>query len=159
MIATDSVGHSSRSKLVINIADINDEAPEWVSGTNATAEVHVKENWFSVGGKPAPIYRLAVSDADVDGTKHIRFHAIDKESSRLFLVSPSGGVYLRAPLDAERNRTHELKIQAFDGLNESREPFKLTVIVDDINDNNPICQEVCVALAISNGMFNGSGFQ
>lgn len=133
---TDSAGHSSTADLIIDLLDSNDNPPEWKGG-NAAA-INITENELPYG----PIFTLQVADKDSSSDiSLLKFYQVE-QTSHQFTVSPSGRVYLRARLDAESADHHLILVKAYDGLHESVEPFKLTVFVNDVNDNPPICHAV-----------------
>lgn len=142
------MGHSTRNTLTINLLDVNDSPPEWLNTTHTDyAEVHIVENSLPTKA----IFQLAVVDRDqAKDPSLLRFYAVDGDddedsvgSQHFFAVSSSGSVFLRRTLDAEKSEGYMLRFMATDGLLSTQSPFILKVIVDDVDDNSPVCQMVC----------------
>ncbi|RUS89530.1 hypothetical protein EGW08_002718 [Elysia chlorotica] len=119
--------------VVVNILDINDNYPELI-----TKELRVAEG----GGRLKLVGRLRAVDKDSGRNSHLVFSlhpSVDPLVSQMFRVDNDGKVVALQELDRETTEKYDLKIEVRD----SGEPPKIhlatvTVIVEDINDNEPV---------------------
>uniref|UniRef100_A0A8C4Q9C9 Cadherin domain-containing protein n=1 Tax=Eptatretus burgeri TaxID=7764 RepID=A0A8C4Q9C9_EPTBU len=126
---------SSSCKIVISVADINDNVP--------TFEQTVYKANSSEGTKPgSTLIRVTATDEDdgVNGIVKYTFASLTElHERRMFAIHPqTGELTLRTPLDYEKKTSHELYIEASDGgLGGVPAYCKVTITVEDENDNTP----------------------
>ncbi|KAL1123291.1 hypothetical protein AAG570_002377 [Ranatra chinensis] len=147
--ARDDLGYGLRNTvpLVLNIEDLNDNAPQFLQSHYETQLLENDLNFVS------PLF-VEARDSDLNGTKNseVRYSIIDWESSgRNFSVDPrTGELRPSGPIDFEtlvRRNTRNLmasipiriQVKAEDG---GRPPLssvmKVTIHVQDVNDNGPV---------------------
>ncbi|EHB08100.1 Protocadherin beta-7 [Heterocephalus glaber] len=123
---------SGTTLVRILVADINDNAPEFVQ---SSYKVKVPEN------TPVGSLVIAVSARDLDTGSNGEivysfFYATERILKTFQINSTSGNLHLKAELNYETTEIYSLTIQAKDGGGLSG---KCTVVVEitDINDNSP----------------------
>lgn len=133
-------------ELNICVADYNDHAPVFVSPTTNTT-IRVPEN-ATVG---TSLLQIVARDDDVGPNAAIRYRlkADPLGNNRLFTIEPDTGILrLKVPLDREKQKLHEISIEAYDqGM-----PTPLSSILDliiyvrNVNDYEPqfIVEEILV---------------
>ncbi|XP_022221011.2 cadherin-23 [Drosophila obscura] len=134
------------STLDICVSDFNDHAPVFVRPLHNTT-VRVPEN-ATVGSL---ILQAYASDADMGQNALVRYRLKPDPlgSYKMFEVNAdTGELHLRQPLNRERQKIHELRIEAYDqGLPTSLSTdLDLTVYVRNVNDYEPqfIVNEIAV---------------
>ncbi|KAL3277671.1 hypothetical protein HHI36_013017 [Cryptolaemus montrouzieri] len=142
--ARDNLGSGNRNtvQLIINIEDVNDNAPMF---TYNKYEARLLENKATF---EVPI-KIEARDADLNGTKNSEIeYSIFGELYENFTINPQTGVIEpRAPLDfelldgssKENIRTLLMTIRAKDlGVPSLFTDVSLVIYVQDVNDNAPI---------------------
>ncbi|KAG9510290.1 Neural-cadherin [Fragariocoptes setiger] len=128
-----SPDHSDTAKVFIRLRDINDNRPIFV---NQLIDVAVKEDspintWLA---------NFTATDPDQGGLSKVTY-AIDRSSNKRkqFRIHPEkGSVFIQRELDREHMSRHFVKILAKDdGFPSKTATATLTVIVEDVNDNEP----------------------
>ncbi|SPP80357.1 cadherin-23 [Drosophila guanche] len=134
------------SRLDICVSDFNDHAPVFVRPLHNTT-VRVPEN-ATVGSLLLQAY---ASDADMGQNALVRYRLKPDPlgSYKMFdLNADTGELFLRQPLNRERQKIHELRIEAYDqGLPTSLSTdLDLSVYVRNVNDYEPqfIVNEISV---------------
>ncbi|BFF92829.1 cadherin-23 [Drosophila madeirensis] len=125
------------STLDICVSDFNDHAPVFVRPLHNTT-VRVPEN-ATVGSLLLQAY---ASDADMGQNALVRYRLKPDPlgSYKMFeLNADTGELFLRQPLNRERQKIHELRIEAYDqGLPTSLSTdLDLSVYVRNVNDYEP----------------------
>ncbi|KAM9833998.1 protocadherin-12 isoform X1 [Syngnathus typhle] len=126
---------SGSTLIRVNILDSNDNSPTF---EESAPIVEIPEDTE----RGTTIIHLKATDPD-QGTNGEVEYSLSKHShpdvQRLFFVDPhSGAVSIRAPLDYEAQRSHEVVVQARDlGPNSVPSHCKLHVKLVDVNDNAP----------------------
>ncbi|KAM9740618.1 protocadherin beta-11-like [Menidia menidia] len=133
-IAVDG-GNPQRSGTVnihINVLDVNDNAPVF---NQSVYKSTVVEN--AING--TPIVRVNATDADSGINGYISYsisNARSNVANLLTIDQSSGLLYVSGPIDFEKDKKYELRIDAKDqgGLTDSS---KVIIEVTDVNDNAP----------------------
>ncbi|KFV01443.1 Protocadherin gamma-A9, partial [Tauraco erythrolophus] len=137
-------GEPSRTgtaRIRVLVLDANDNAPVF---SQAEYAVRVEED-VPVG---STLVSGSATDADEGLNGHVKysFHKISDRSSEMFhLDSETGEISLKDSLDFEKISSHELEVQAHDGAG-LFDTAKVTIMVTDVNDNEP---ELTVSSALS----------
>ncbi|CAD6220367.1 GSCOCG00005022001-RA-CDS [Cotesia congregata] len=121
------------AKLVVEISDVNDNAPIFTQ-TQYSATV------LEGNAKGTFVVKLSASDADQDINGKILYHIVDGNPDNAFTISPpySGIVRTNIVLDREIREKYRLTIIATDqGNPQLTGTAALSVRVIDINDNQP----------------------
>ncbi|XP_037731996.1 cadherin-23 [Drosophila subpulchrella] len=125
------------STLDICVSDFNDHAPVFVRPLHNTT-VRIPEN-ATVG---TLILQAYASDADMGQNALVRYRLKPDPlgSYKMFDVNAnSGELFLREPLNREKQKIHEIRIEAYDqGLPTSlSSDLDLTIYVRNVNDYEP----------------------
>ena len=127
---------SSTAIIMVNVADVNDHAPYFVSKNI----VHVREDH----GLEKPFTSILAKDEDSGVNGEIVYELQGHFAKTFFQIDQnSGEVKLRKMLDRETLKTGHINItvEAKDrGQHPKRNQQCITIIVDDINDNIPAFQ-------------------
>ena len=151
--------------IMLTLIDINDHVPTFV---NTSYLFIVDEDFTPVGDDntgerdPRVIGSVVAEDADdpeVDGNGVVKYEIVGGNAAALFVVnSTSGTISAVQPLDREASAEHNLQIAAYD-CNPAY-PLNSTVIVkivlQDINDNEPIFALSFVNVSISEAAIIGT---
>ncbi|XP_046394946.1 protocadherin-like wing polarity protein stan isoform X2 [Ischnura elegans] len=129
-----SPSRSNTTQLTISVADVNDNAPRFYSHLfQATIPEDV-----AVG---SAVLRLQAYDADEGTNGAIQYSILNGSAGAMPLsVDPKSGlISTTAPLDREERSQYQFQVVARDG---GEPPMSATasvmVIVEDVNDNDPI---------------------
>ncbi|CAH0559984.1 unnamed protein product [Brassicogethes aeneus] len=136
-------GHT---QVNIEIEDINDNAPEFESGT---VRISVPEN-VDIN---VPLYAAHAKDKD-SGSNGIVRYRIANNNEKLFEIDPKlGHLSLLRNLDYETKQRHSLVITATD-MGHPALSSNLTVIVEvqDVNDNPPVFERSEYSLQVSESL-------
>ncbi|NWS22799.1 CAD17 protein, partial [Pachyramphus minor] len=109
----------------------------------APPTIHIRENSTEV--HPVNITQVQSNERDVI------YDIFEKEKlPRLpFSISQSGVVYVTEPLDREEKDTYTFFVVAKDKQGELVDkPLQIHVIVEDINDNPPVCQQALTVIEV-----------
>ena len=121
-------GTSSTKTFVINVTDVNDNAPNVTSNSfNANEDI---ADTTAIG---------TVAFTDVDTTNGTTSYAITSDPDNLFEINASTGeISLQSgkSLDYENKTSHTIQVTVNDGTNTSAAKT-ITINVDDVNDNTP----------------------
>ena len=135
----DSEGHESTAPLQIEVIDINDNAPRFLR-TPADLQVNIPENLDIFPNSDSLIQRVEAVDDDEGNNAQITY-ILSGGRGNFDIVPTSGQVRLIAPLDRDTIAgRYALNVTATDGTLASWLVFN--VIIDNINDNNPVFLEV-----------------
>uniref|UniRef100_A0AC34RJJ9 Cadherin domain-containing protein n=1 Tax=Panagrolaimus sp. JU765 TaxID=591449 RepID=A0AC34RJJ9_9BILA len=124
IMATGKFVKSAETIVEIHVLDTNDNVPSLPLLPDKT----LLEN--------LPVGTLigSVVANDVDEMNNIEY-SLDPVNDYFYISKLNGGIYLKKPLDFEKEKRIFVGIQAFDGTNIVKTNF--TVIVEDVNDNVP----------------------
>ncbi|NXC80415.1 CAD17 protein, partial [Cercotrichas coryphoeus] len=117
----------------------------------APPTIHIKENSTQV--HPVNITKVQSNEPDVI------YDLFEKEKlPRLpFSVSKDGTIYVTEPLDREEKDTYTFFVVSKDSTGELVEkPLQIQVIVEDINDNPPVCQQDLTVIEVQENEKAGS---
>lgn len=133
-------------ELNICVADYNDHAPVFLSPTTNTT-IRVPEN-ATVG---TSLLQIVATDDDVGPNAAVRYRlkADPLGNYRMFEIEPDTGILrLKVPLDRERQKLHEIRIEAYDqGIpTPLSSDLDLIIYVRNVNDYEPqfIIEEISV---------------
>lgn len=127
----------------IVIDDVNDNAPEFDSGT---VRISVPEN-VELG---SPLYEAHARDRDSGENSIVRYRLASSSASGLFAIDPRlGHLTLLRHLDYEDSQRHNLVIQASDtGTPSLTSNLTVLVEVQDVNDNTPVFERPEYAVSV-----------
>lgn len=133
-------------ELSVCVTDYNDHAPVFISPTTNTT-IRVPEN-ATVG---THILQIVARDDDVGPNAAIRYRLKPDPlgNHRLFAIEPDTGILrLKLPLDREKQKLHEIRIEAYDqGIpTPLSSDLDLIVYVRNVNDYEPqfVVEEIAV---------------
>lgn len=134
MAEHEVTGDAFNIQAIFNITDVNDNAPEFPFSSVSTT---VSEDFPT----SAVFYTSLAKDHDNGGDNgKISYRILDgPDASHFSIDQASGEIRLSSPLDYEKKPEHQIIIEAEDsGLPRLRSTMKLTIFVQDINDNAPV---------------------
>ncbi|NXA76575.1 CAD17 protein, partial [Thryothorus ludovicianus] len=117
----------------------------------APSTIHIKENSTQV--HPLNITKVQSNEPGVI------YDIFEKEKlPRLpFSISENGDIYVTEPLDREEKDTYTFFVVSKDNMGELVDkPLQIHVIVDDINDNPPVCQKELTVIEVQENEIGGS---
>ncbi|NXA58292.1 CAD17 protein, partial [Mohoua ochrocephala] len=117
----------------------------------APSTIHIKEN--STQAHPVNISKVQSNEPDVI------YDIFEKEKlPRLpFSVSKNGDIYVTEPLDREEKDTYTFFMVSKDNKGELVDkPLQIHIIVEDINDNPPVCQQDLTIIEVQENEMGGS---
>ena len=123
---------SSTALVNVTVTDVNELPPEF---DNITSPVMVPED------TPVNETVLVLSADDPDGNSTVEFFIVEDNSSDSFILQiDTGDLILAKSLDRESNDTFQLVIAAVDTgiLPRLTATAQLTIVVADVNDNDPM---------------------
>lgn len=129
----DSGGLSATSNLMIEVIDINDNAPRFLR-TVAELNINIPENLDIFPHMDSSIRRAEAVDDDEGENARITYR-LSGGRGDFDITQTTGVVRLIEELDIIAIPRYTLNVTATDGLHTTWRAF--TVIVDNINDNNP----------------------
>ncbi|XP_072290362.1 protocadherin beta-16-like [Eucyclogobius newberryi] len=116
----------------ITVLDANDNAPVF---TQSIYKASIKENAV----KGTLITQVSASDADKGSNGEVSYVIGNsmRGSSKLFQITHEGNIVLNGPIDYEKAKIYEIRVEATDrgGLSDST---KVIIEINDINDNSPV---------------------
>ncbi|NWV50557.1 CAD17 protein, partial [Daphoenositta chrysoptera] len=113
--------------------------------------IHIREN--STQAHPVNISKVQSNEPDVI------YDLFEKEKlPRLpFSISKNGDIYVTEPLDREEKDTYMFFVVSKDSKGELVDkPLQIHVIVEDINDNPPVCQQDLTIIEVQENEMGGS---
>ena len=133
---------SSRAQLVINLSDVNDNAPQFETDT---LEIGVVES-TSPG---TVIQRIEASDMDSENNGRLTYSFTSESDPGIFsLESTSGDLRLLQKLKFS-GKIYELEVQATDhGPVQLSSSQNLRITVIDVNDNAPVFDDGIVSVNV-----------
>ncbi|NXM71825.1 CAD17 protein, partial [Serilophus lunatus] len=117
----------------------------------APPTIYIQENSTQV--HPVNISQVRSNEPDVI------YGIFEKENlPRLpFSISQDGVIYVTEPLDREEKDTYTFFVTTKDNTGELVDkPLKIHVIVEDINDNPPVCQQALTVIEVQENESGGS---
>ncbi|XP_019963162.2 desmocollin 2-like protein isoform X1 [Paralichthys olivaceus] len=120
--------------IEIHVDDVNDNAPEFISGLKYTVLEQSKAG--------TEVGKVNASDRDKENTLHVKIRYTLKTRLDLFAIDPATGVITTVTntLDREVKDKHEVIVEIKDMFGADNGLFKTgtaTITVGDINDNPP----------------------
>ncbi|KAI4888420.1 hypothetical protein NFI96_021809 [Prochilodus magdalenae] len=139
-------GLSATAKINITVLDVNDNNPQFVKLTNP---LEIPEN------HKGEVDHIQVSDADIGPNGVVTLSTYSYQ--QIFTITKEGKLMVTGDLDREKQDTYELIIEARDAGEPSANNFTtVTVIVKDINDNDPVfSQELYSARVLAKDVKKG----
>ncbi|GMT19019.1 hypothetical protein PFISCL1PPCAC_10316 [Pristionchus fissidentatus] len=146
---------SAERQYAVRVRDVNDRAPVF---DKPWYRIQVPEN------TPVGTVMLSVSATDEDGGENGRvryelagWNTVAADGSLITVDEKSGEITLNGALDREEAESHRFTIISFDGGSPSRVSFaNLTILVDDVNDNQPRCAHQVMRVSISEDWPDGA---
>ncbi|NWI75284.1 CAD17 protein, partial [Dryoscopus gambensis] len=117
----------------------------------APPTIHIREN--STQAHPVNISKVQSNEPDVI------YDIFEKEKlPRLpFSISKNGDIYVTEPLDREERDTYTFFVVSKDNKGELVDkPLQIHIIVEDINDNPPVCQQDLTIIEVQENEMGGS---
>ncbi|NXY04810.1 CAD17 protein, partial [Pteruthius melanotis] len=117
----------------------------------APPTIHIKEN--STEAHPVNISKVQSNEPDVI------YDIFEKEKlPRLpFSISKNGDIYVTEPLDREEKDTYTFFVVSKDNKGELVDkPLQIHIIVEDINDNPPVCQQDLTVIEVQENEMGGN---
>nr|XP_033813487.1 cadherin-related family member 3 isoform X2 [Geotrypetes seraphini] len=151
----DPQGLSVKGALVVQIVNINDEPPKFIGP---------KYLLFHIDEETRPgtvIANVTAVDPDDDGTKSTLLYSFNTPTMFFEINQFTGVVQVLRIIDRENEpfRQHPevtLEIVVQDGINfDPSERFELKIIIDDINDNPPVCKAYALSVAVPENEVKG----
>ena len=122
---------SSTATVTVDIGDINDNIPDFISGNIS----HVSEH-ASTGDV---VTTVLVVDLDAGSNSEVSFSLANIGLVPFTIGSSDGVLRVAGMLDREIQEEYVIKLVATDmGVPAKRAEFEMTVIVDDYNDHAPV---------------------
>ncbi|XP_046581094.1 protocadherin Fat 4-like [Haliotis rubra] len=151
--ATDQNGvgpNTGNGTLNINVVDLNDNAPA-ITGTYTTT---LPEN-TAVG---TIIYTITATDADVGRNGEISFAITAGDPTNDFTIeSKSGILQLSKALNREVTPSYTLTVTVTDnGISPLNNAVTVSLTISDVNDNDPVFQNLPYAFSIAENVPAGS---
>ena len=150
--AENSNGQIYFIQAIINISDVNDNAPEFPHSSMSTV---IPEDFPSSG----VFFTSLATDADEGPNGKIQYKILPGLDSRMFSIDAlSGEIRLVASgLDYEAKNHHQITIEAEDaGQPVLKSTMKLDIHVQDVNDNAPIFDKSEYNVALSESHLQGT---
>ena len=120
------------SQIIVDITDVNDNAPEFAV---PLVVLSVPED-FPSGENARVLYVCTDADSDLNGKLTYKLR---NEDSRFSIDPVTAEIRLMSSLDYELETQHEIVIEAEDsGQPRLKSSMKLTLLVHDVNDNEPV---------------------
>ncbi len=129
----DPVGQTDNASLEIEVIDVNDNAPEFTV-TVEELNINIPENLEIFPHPDSFIRAVPAEDDDIGENARITYR-LSGGRGNFDITQTTGIVRLIEPLDILAIPRYTLNVTATDGLHTRWIVF--TVIVDNINDNNP----------------------
>ena len=139
--------HSTTVHVEVNIEDINDHPPVFVSSESEGHSIVVEEN-ILVGKE---IGRLLAIDDDFGINGEVEYKIIGGDGVAAFELDPiSGALKTLKPIDREEKDKYELEVMAEDKGNPKLNTTAIVqVFVKDVNDNPPVFEHQVYNLTLS----------
>ncbi|XP_071951339.1 protocadherin Fat 4-like [Antedon mediterranea] len=135
IIATDAgeLPLQDQTSVIVNIVDINDNAPVF---SLSTYEVSISES----EPNGTSVVRISASDADYADNSYLTYTIISGNDQKIFSINHvSGQIILNGGLDRETTEDYTLAVEAHDAASPSKSASaKVIISVLDGNDNSPI---------------------
>ncbi|MBN3310636.1 FAT4 protein, partial [Amia calva] len=134
ILAKDGAGLVSQAKVIIEIADVNDNTPVILLKSFSNP---IPEN--AVPGTEV-VLRVSATDEDdgANGDVTYEFSRISDKAANLFAIDhKTGEIKVTGPVDFEEASFYDIRIEAKDGSGLAS-PTKVIIEVMDINDNTPV---------------------
>ena len=126
---------SDTTIVTVTVTDHNDQPPVF-SRTMYQAQVY----------EDAPVDTIVVTVTTTDGDEPdnavVTYYITSGDPLGQFAITDSGELKVHKPLDREVQGAYELTISATDGAFVTKTTIKVTI--QDVNDNSPICEKVCL---------------
>ncbi|XP_068632323.1 cadherin-23 [Battus philenor] len=153
-------GNRNTAQLVINIEDVNDNAPMFL------ANKYEARLWENEKNFENPLV-LEARDADLNGTKnsHIEYSIVGGDYKNNFTIDPNLGIitpvsgmdFEQIPGDNSNIRSVHLIVKARDfGVPPLSSTVPVTIYVQDVNDHAPMFQQMIYKRSIPEDMPGGT---
>ncbi|XP_047735556.1 fat-like cadherin-related tumor suppressor homolog, partial [Hyalella azteca] len=126
VVATDGGGLSSQAYIMVQVADVNDCAPQFFDSEYLTVKV----------SEDAPVGSLVILMYAYDSDSSNLRYFIDEGSTTFSIDENSGAIRVAEPLDYELRLSYNISIRATDdGFQPLSTRTSLTIEVLDVNEN------------------------
>jgi hypothetical protein len=152
--------HTSRAHVRIEIADVNNNKPEFVDCTDYSRQARIEEGQYKAADAPI-IIRVHATDDDAGQNGQVQYSVYysRSEQRKPFVIDPNTGDLRPSPyfvFDREQKAFEEVTIKATDKGDHPLIGFcQFTVQVMDVNDNTPqfdrLLYETTIARSIQIG--------
>ena len=123
------------SQVIVDVTDVNDNAPEFAV---PLVVLSVPEN-FPSGANAKVLYVCTAADADSDSNGKVSYRLRTSDDPRFSIDPVTAEIRLMKSLDYETETQHEVVVEAEDsGQPRLKSSMKLTLLVHDVNDNEPV---------------------
>ncbi|NWR87432.1 CAD17 protein, partial [Furnarius figulus] len=142
MAGTSTNAFTSTADVIVTVKESLWKAPP---------TIHIQENSTNI--HPVNISRVQSNDPDVI------YDLFEKEKLPRFpfSISQDGVIYVTEPLDREEKDTYTFYAVTKDNHGELVDkPLEIHVIVEDINDNPPVCQQALTVIEVQENEGGGS---
>ncbi|KAE9550699.1 hypothetical protein FO519_006082, partial [Halicephalobus sp. NKZ332] len=139
--------HSTTVHVEVNIEDINDHAPVFVSSDGEGHSIVVEEN-VPVGKE---VGRLLAVDDDFGTNGEVEYKIVGGNGLSVFELDPlTGALKTLKPIDREEKDKYELEVVAEDkGSPKLNTTALVNIFIKDINDNPPVFEHEVYNLTLS----------
>ena len=132
VLVSDGNGGSASIGVAINVTDVDEtptaHAPEFVEG--AATERSIPENTPAGENIGAPVTATDEDEEDV-----LTYSLIGADAASFSIVSTTGQLQTRAPLDYEQKNAYAVIVTVSDGT--LTDTISVAINVTDVNENNP----------------------
>ncbi|NXI12874.1 CAD17 protein, partial [Irena cyanogastra] len=142
MAGTMTNAFTSSVDVIITVKESLWKAPPTIYITENSTQVHPVNISKVQSNEPGVIYGIFVKE----------------EQPKLpFSISENGDIYVTRPLDREEKDTYTFFVVSKDNTGELVDkPLQIHVIVEDINDNPPVCQQDLTVIEVQENEKGGS---
>lgn len=140
IVATDikaKTEQKSFTRVLVDVTDQNDNPPIF-SRPSYIAAVNEGADLGTV------VTELFTTDEDKGANTNVEYIIVDGDKLGKFHVRGTGEVIVNKPLDRENDSLYTLVVAATDGGMSTM--TKITIEILDDNDNDPVCDEVCITV-------------
>ena len=149
--AEDTLGQIYFIQIIINVGDVNDNAPEF---PYPVTSISVPEDFPTSG----VFYTALAQDSDGGSNGKLKYRILSGPGSSMFRVDrESGEIRLLGSLDYEAKQHHQISVEAEDlGSPVLKSTMKLDIHVQDVNDNAPKFDKKSYQVSLSESHLTGT---
>lgn len=140
---------TSTARVFIVVDDVNDNAPSFVSGRNVGVPEDVALHSI--------VMQIIAEDGDFGPNGEISYYLNGTAGGIFSIDINNGSVYLEETLDREETDTVTITVTAIDnGSPQMTTTMNLTVLIEDINDNDPEFPQSAYSLTVREDIPRGT---